>query len=301
MRERALELGADLRRPARPAPRRGPRARASRSSAASGAYGRSPPSRRRHSPRSTAIPRSRASRSASRSRRLLPMPASPMTSVTVGSPSPRPLERVLQRIELRAALHEAVGWRCAWARGHYPPAMARIVRQTEANECRRCSTYCDRVIAPAACVAQRCPFLYSYDEPLSGRRFMGCMHKVFATEIDVELFRAAERTRAGFGTVRLAGYPRPAALRGRASARGLGRALQEPALLRLARRGPRRDPRFRPARPLAAESFASGGLDRQEPGIRCRRPGRARGFLDEHGFDSTRKLRLRPGLRPRVR
>ena len=85
--------------------------------------------------------------------------------------------------------------------------MARIVRQTEANECRRCSTFCDRVIAPAACVAQQCPFLYSYDEPLSGRRFMGCMHKVFATEIDVELFRAAERTRGGFGTVRLAGYP----------------------------------------------------------------------------------------------
>ncbi|HET8950327.1 MAG TPA: hypothetical protein VFN44_07445, partial [Solirubrobacteraceae bacterium] len=56
-------------------------------------------------------------------------------------------------------------------------------------------------------VARQCPFLYSYDEPLSGRRFMGCMHKVFATEIDVELFRAAERTRAGFGTVRLAAHP----------------------------------------------------------------------------------------------
>src|SRR3954468_2026586 len=85
--------------------------------------------------------------------------------------------------------------------------MARIVRQTEANECRRCSTYCDRVIAPSACVAQSCPFLYAYDEPLTGRRYMGCMHKVFATEIDVELFRQAERTRAGFGTVRLAGVP----------------------------------------------------------------------------------------------
>ena len=85
--------------------------------------------------------------------------------------------------------------------------MARIVRQTEANECRRCSTFCDRVIAPAACMAQSCPFLYLYDEPLTGRRYMGCMHKVFATEIDVELFREAERTRAGFGTVRLAGVP----------------------------------------------------------------------------------------------
>ena len=85
--------------------------------------------------------------------------------------------------------------------------MARIVRQTDANECRRCSTFCDRVIAPAACVAQDCPFLYSYDDPLSGRRFMGCVHKVFATEIDVELFRQGERTRAGFGAVRLAGVP----------------------------------------------------------------------------------------------
>ena len=85
--------------------------------------------------------------------------------------------------------------------------MGRIVRQTKANECRRCSTFCDRVIAPSACVAQECPFLYAYDDPHTGRRFMGCMQKVFATEIDVELFRQAERTRNGFGTVRLAGYP----------------------------------------------------------------------------------------------
>ena len=87
--------------------------------------------------------------------------------------------------------------------------MARIIRQTDANECRRCSTFCDRVIAPAACVAQECQFLYSYDEPLSGRRFMGCMQQVFATEIDVELFREAERTRVGYGGVKLAGEPLP--------------------------------------------------------------------------------------------
>ena len=62
-----------------------------------------------------------------------------------------------------------------------------------------CLTYCDRVIAPAACIAAGCPFLYSYDEPLIGRALMGCMQKVFATEIDVELFREAERGK-GFGT-----------------------------------------------------------------------------------------------------
>ena len=85
--------------------------------------------------------------------------------------------------------------------------MATVLRRTELNECRRCSTFCDRVIAPATCVADDCPYLYSYDDPLSGRRYMGCMQKVFATEIDVELFREAERTRAGFGAVRLANPP----------------------------------------------------------------------------------------------
>ena len=36
---------------------------------------------------------------------------------------------------------------------------------------------------------------------------MGCLEGVFATEIDVALFEEAERTRAGFGTVRLARTP----------------------------------------------------------------------------------------------
>ena len=53
----------------------------------------------------------------------------------------------------------------------------------------------------------RCEFLYAYDDELTGRRYMGCVHKVFATEIDVELFEEAERTRAGFGTVKLAREP----------------------------------------------------------------------------------------------
>jgi hypothetical protein len=85
--------------------------------------------------------------------------------------------------------------------------MARVARQKQVNECRQCSTFCDRVIKPATCVAAGCPALYHYDDPLSGRRYMGCLHKVFATEIDVELFAEAERTRAGFGVVKLAGQP----------------------------------------------------------------------------------------------
>ena len=85
--------------------------------------------------------------------------------------------------------------------------MARIIRQTEANECRRCSTFCDRIIKPASCLAAGCVFLYEFDDPLSGRRYMGCLQKVFASEIDVELFASAEATRAGFGAVKLSGTP----------------------------------------------------------------------------------------------
>jgi hypothetical protein len=85
--------------------------------------------------------------------------------------------------------------------------MGRTVRRAEVNECRRCSAFCDRVIAPATCVAGDCPNLYAYDDPLSGHRFMGCVQQVFAGEIDVEVFAEAEASRAGFGTVRLAREP----------------------------------------------------------------------------------------------
>src|SRR3954449_3355883 len=84
--------------------------------------------------------------------------------------------------------------------------MGRPPRRTEASECRQCLTYCDRVIAPATCVAAGCPSLYTYDDPLSKARYMGCAHSVFATEIDVALFEEAERAK-GFGVLKLAREP----------------------------------------------------------------------------------------------
>jgi hypothetical protein len=86
--------------------------------------------------------------------------------------------------------------------------MGRTVRRADATECRQCLTYCDRVIAPATCLAARCSSLYTYDDPLSGKRYMGCAHDVFATEIDVALFEDAERGR-GYGTLKLAREPLP--------------------------------------------------------------------------------------------
>jgi hypothetical protein len=84
--------------------------------------------------------------------------------------------------------------------------MGRTARRTEASECRQCLTYCDRVIAPATCVAARCPSLYFYDDPLSGIRYMGCAQKVFGTEIDTKLFDEAERAK-GYGVLKLAREP----------------------------------------------------------------------------------------------
>ncbi len=83
----------------------------------------------------------------------------------------------------------------------------RAKKATKPGECRKCQSFCDKLVDPAACIALGCRYLYSYEDQISGGRFMGCMQKVFATEIDVELFRDAERTRAGFGAVRLANPP----------------------------------------------------------------------------------------------
>ncbi len=57
------------------------------------------------------------------------------------------------------------------------------------------------------CLDSGCRFLYLYDDETSGRRYMGCMNKVFRVEIDFGLFQEAERTRLGFGGVKLTGKP----------------------------------------------------------------------------------------------
>ena len=64
------------------------------------------------------------------------------------------------------------------------------------------------MVQPSGCLEADCRFLYFYDDD-EGRRFMGCLNKVFKVEIDFELFRQAERTRHGFGGVKLSGKPLP--------------------------------------------------------------------------------------------
>ena len=79
----------------------------------------------------------------------------------------------------------------------------------ELHECRQCCAFCDRVVHPAGCIASGCRFLYLYDDEQTGRRYMGCLNKVFKGEIDVKLFEEAQRTRHGFGGVKMSGVPLP--------------------------------------------------------------------------------------------
>lgn len=75
------------------------------------------------------------------------------------------------------------------------------------HECRQCCSFCDRLVLPSGCIEAGCRYLYSYDDEHTGRRYMGCLNKVYKVEIDLELFEEAERTRHGFGGVKMTGTP----------------------------------------------------------------------------------------------
>jgi hypothetical protein len=72
-------------------------------------------------------------------------------------------------------------------------------------ECRRCGVICQKVVHPQRCLEQSCPFLYAHE--MFGRRYIGCMQKVFAIEIDAEHLERARRRRSGFGPIRATRQP----------------------------------------------------------------------------------------------
>ena len=94
------------------------------------------------------------------------------------------------------------------------PRLNAVPRQTQtqrssAGECRQCRTFCDKLVNPAGCLEMGCKFLYTYEDDVSGRSYMGCLQKVFGVEIDVDMFRKAERTRQGYGGVKAVREPLP--------------------------------------------------------------------------------------------
>jgi hypothetical protein len=82
-------------------------------------------------------------------------------------------------------------------------------KKSAAGECRECRTFCDKLVDPAGCMEIGCRFLYSYEEIATGRRFMGCLNKVFNAEIDLDMFILAEQGRGGFGGIKMTGNPLP--------------------------------------------------------------------------------------------
>src|SRR3954447_25904716 len=82
----------------------------------------------------------------------------------------------------------------------------RLQAQDE-MECRRCGVHCDKVVYPGACLARACPFVYSYEA--WGHTYVGCMQKVYGVEIDVDMLRAAEERKPGFGAIRAVRRPLP--------------------------------------------------------------------------------------------
>jgi hypothetical protein len=81
------------------------------------------------------------------------------------------------------------------------------LRPQDEVECRRCEVHCDKVVYPSACLERACPFVYAYEE--FGHTYIGCMQKVFSVEIDLDLLRAAESRRGGFGAIRANRNPLP--------------------------------------------------------------------------------------------
>jgi hypothetical protein len=87
------------------------------------------------------------------------------------------------------------------------PTTSLPLRPQDEVECRRCGVHCDKVVYPGACVARSCPFVYAYEE--FGHTYIGCLQKVYTVEIDLDLLRAAERRRGGFGAVLARRQPLP--------------------------------------------------------------------------------------------
>ena len=110
--------------------------------------------------------------------------------------------------------------------------------QDQATECRQCCAFCDKTIEPRGCIEVELPVpLHVRGREVRAASYMGCLQKVFAVEIDVDLFQKAERTRAGYGGVKAMREPLPMCpFSVERSYEGDGRRvrLRQPALLRRA-------------------------------------------------------------------
>jgi hypothetical protein len=85
------------------------------------------------------------------------------------------------------------------------PAKQTEQKAARSGECRRCSAFCDKLVEPRGCLEMRCPYLYSYIDPLTANQYIGCMQKVFGGEINLDSVLAP----GGFGGIKMTGDPLP--------------------------------------------------------------------------------------------
>ena len=78
-------------------------------------------------------------------------------------------------------------------------------------ECRECEIICERVVSPWHCLKASCPYVYVFEDVETS--YFGCLHKVFAPELDLEPFAGAtgggRRGGDPYGSLRVTRSPRP--------------------------------------------------------------------------------------------
>jgi hypothetical protein len=78
-------------------------------------------------------------------------------------------------------------------------------------ECRECEVICERVVSPWHCLKTSCRYVYVFEDPETS--YFGCLHKVFAPELDLAAFvgpsGAGGRSGDPYGHLRVARSPRP--------------------------------------------------------------------------------------------
>jgi hypothetical protein len=76
-------------------------------------------------------------------------------------------------------------------------------------ECRECPVICERVVSPQHCLDSGCSSVYVYED--DGTKMFGCLHKVFAPELDMAAFSepgGRGRTTDLYGPIRVSRAPR---------------------------------------------------------------------------------------------
>lgn len=76
---------------------------------------------------------------------------------------------------------------------------------TGPGECRRCRSFCDRMIEPRDCARIGCRYLYSHLDMLTGIQYVGCMRRVFSGEVALDALRQP----GGFGGIKVTGEMLP--------------------------------------------------------------------------------------------